>query len=77
MSAVTHAAERAYLAAHPGDEAGAVTAGWIASLRVTRATDPHAIPTQDTEVRAAMATADIAAVESWLNANWNDIEEAA
>lgn len=77
MSAVSHAAERAYLAAHRGDEAGAVTAGWIASLRVARATDPHAIPTQGTEVRAAIREADISAIEAWVDANWTEIEEAA
>ncbi|OCB56200.1 hypothetical protein A5722_15040 [Mycobacterium vulneris] len=77
MSAVSRAAASSYLVAHPGDESGATAAGYIAALRVARATDPHAIPTQDTEVRAAMATADIAVVEAWISANWNDIEEAA
>ncbi|RIU41030.1 hypothetical protein [Mycobacteroides abscessus] len=76
MNGVTHAAE-AYLAAHPGDEAGAAAAGYIAALRVIRATDPHAIPVQSPDVRAAMAAVDIAAVEAWISANWNDIEEVA
>lgn len=77
MSTITRAAANAYLAAHPGDYAGATAAGYIAALRVARATDPHAIPTQDTEVRTAMAAVDIAAVEAWISANWNDIEEVA
>ncbi|WP_457063379.1 hypothetical protein [Mycobacteroides abscessus] len=75
MSTIT----RAYLAAHPGDYAGAAAAGYIAALRELREADPHAIPTQNTEVQAAMTAIGqdgIRGVESWLAANWNDIEEA-
>lgn len=74
MSAANRAAE-AYLAAHPGDTTGATVAGYITALRVARATDPHAIPTQNSEVRAAMSRVDIAQVEQWLAANWTEIEE--
>lgn len=77
MSTITRAAASAYLAAHPCDDNGATAAGYIAALRELRAADPHAIPTQDTAVRAAMAAVDIAEIEAWISANWNDIEEVA
>lgn len=60
---------------HPDDPAGATVAGYLASLRVQRRVDPHAIPTQDATVRGAMSRVDIAAVERWLDANWNNISE--
>lgn len=77
MSAITRAAENAYLAAHPGDVSGATAAVYIAQLRVLRSTDPHAIPVQSAEVRVAMAATDISAIEAWVDVNWTEIEEAA
>ncbi|MBN7371109.1 hypothetical protein [Mycobacteroides abscessus] len=76
MSAANRAAE-AYLAAHPGNTAGAAVAGYIAALRVARAADPHAFPTQSPDVRAAMRLVDLSPVEAWVDANWTEIEEAA
>lgn len=75
MSAANRAAE-AYLAAHPGDVSGVTVAGYIAQLRELRATDPHAIPTQNAVVRAAMRLVDLSSVEAWVDANWTEIEEA-
>ncbi|MGV0675721.1 hypothetical protein ABQE62_05945 [Mycolicibacterium fortuitum] len=76
-TAVSRAAKSAYLAVHPGHEAGAVAAGYIAALRVARAADPHAIPVQTPAARAAMSRVDIAEVERWVTTNWTEIEEAA
>lgn len=76
MSTITRAAANAYLAAHPGDYAGATAAGYIAALRALRHTDPHGIPVQSAVVRAAMSRVDIEAVERWVDANWNGIEVA-
>lgn len=61
---------------HPDDSDGAVVAGYIAALRVTRAADSHGILVQSSDVRAAMCEADIEAVERWISANWAEVEEA-
>lgn len=57
--------EAAYRHDHPGDEDGALVAGWLAANREAKGLGGFA--TVSPEVEAAMRSVDLRAIDAWLD----------